>query len=144
MNVLRVMTYGSSEGKKSQVIYINAQDIFRDFTHEPWIFDHFKRLSNVRSYCVTTFGDGSTSKVGSAKQHTSAIPDPCPNPTDRRDNIWWSIGNNLKQCLLGCITNILHHTSAGSNAMKFKRLSTLDDQSLLLELGIKEFPNYVT
>ena len=28
--------------------------------------------------------------------------------------------------------------------MEFKRLSTLDGQSLLLEMGIKEFPKYVT
>ena len=57
MNILRVMKRGSTQGKKPQSIYINAQDIFRDFTHEPWIFDHFKHLSNVRSYCVTTLGD---------------------------------------------------------------------------------------
>jgi hypothetical protein len=80
MNILWVMTRSSAQGKKSQVIYINAQDIIRDFTHELWIFDHFKFLSNVRSYCGTTLGDGSALKVGSATQHMSAIPDPWPNP----------------------------------------------------------------
>ena len=84
------------------------------------------------------YGEATTSKP-------AAVPDVWPTLNKMcRDNLWWSESNELKHCVQGCITNLLHHMRAGEAATQFQRLSTMDDASLMLELGIKSFPNKVS
>ena len=58
-------------------------------------------------------------------------------------NIWWSRENSYKNCLVGSITNLLHHMQAGEDAVKFRRLSDLDEKSLLKELNKSDVPNNI-
>ena len=81
------------------------------------------------------YGDASTTSLKPA-----AVPDGW-SPLNKmcRDNLWWSEANELKQCVQGCITNLLHHMRAGEAATQFQHLSAINDASLMLELGIKSF-----
>ena len=92
---------------------------------------------------------GGRSKVNGETSSTTsnpvAVPDGWPTLNRmHRENIWWSESNELKLCVQGCITNLLHHMRAGEATAQFQRLSTMDDVSLMLELGIKSFPNKVS
>jgi len=128
--------------KSSTVIYIEATDMLKDFSGKRWVIDPLTMLSNIRSYRVVTLGDGATTKP--QQSSVVGLPDSWPNPEeDRFRNIWWSAENALKHCLQGCLTNILHHMRAGNDALEFKRLSTLDNASLLRELEMESFPSKV-
>ena len=92
---------------------------------------------------------GGRGKVnGEASTTTSkpaAVPDVWPTLHKmHRENPWWSESNELKHCVQGCITNLLHHMRAVEAAKRFQRLSTMDDATLMLELGIKGFPSKVS
>ena len=79
-----------------------------------------------------------------ASRFDNMVPDPWPPLSNmNRDNLWWSHTNELKHCVQGCITNLLHHMRAGDEAKRFQLLSTMDDQSLKTHLGIVDFPSKV-
>ena len=116
--------------------------MLHDFSGERWVIDPLTLLSNVRSYRVVTLGDGATKKP--KESSIVGLPDSWADPEeDRFRNVWWSAENALKHCLQGCLTNILHHMRAGDDALEFKRLSTLDNASLLRELELDSFPSKV-
>jgi hypothetical protein len=131
-----------SSARTAKEIYIEATDMLQDFSSERWVIDPLTLLSNVRSYRVVTLGDGATKKP--KERSIVGPPDSWADPKeDRFCNIWSSEENALKHCLQGCLTNILHHIRAGDEALEFKRLSTLDNVSLLQELKLNSFPSKV-
>lgn len=160
-------------GVETEVIYVNGDPILRDFSHEKWIIHPMSHLSNVRSGRIVNVGDGATVSTAhhgisteDSTEHSTvdvapdmwqstnnSTVDDAPDmwqSTNKRAreersmrNIWCSRDNELKWCVQGCITNLIHHLKGGSEAMRFKQLSTLDDASLMKELNIHRLPKNV-
>ena len=117
-------------------------DALIEFGDEPWTAKNLRTLSSVRSYCIVTLGEGSRATCDDDSPRNGP-PDPWENPADGAKNIWWSRENLHKNCLVGSITNLLHHMQAGQDAFQFKRLSALEEKSLLKELNEKSVPRKI-
>lgn len=145
-------------GVNTEVVYVKGDRMKRDFGHEKWIFNAVAHLSSVRSGCIVNVGEGATDShrphargdlQSYAQPNVDNAPDTWQSSNNRasegklRNNIWWSRENELKQCVQGCITNLLDQMNGGAEAMRFKRLSTLDDASLMKELNINRLPKNV-
>ena len=60
--------------------------------------------------------------------------------SEGKTNLWCSQENALNNCLAGQITNLLHHIHANTEATEFKRLVTMDRDSLLQEMNVEPYP----
>lgn len=134
--VIRATT---AQGKE---IFVNSGEASADFIDEPWTGDKLRTLSFVRSYCVVRLSEGARAACDDGS-FRNGPPDPWENPMDSANNIWWSRENSHKNCLVGSITNLLHHMQAGDDAVQFRRLSALDEKSLLKELNKSDVPKNI-
>ena len=160
--IFQVYNKRQHDAKDYSRVLVRGEDLKSDLSAEPCVFNTMTRLSCVGSHRVLKLGEGSRSKSGSKnnyKQDEDVDEDSSSNeclrevPPDLdlpqrsalpiQDNIWWSSGNALKQCVYGCIANLLHHMGEPESAQEFKRMVTLDNASLLHELKLTSFPRNV-